>query len=140
MSINEELITISTHLKAIGKDLLRVVEILERAYPDYTITGSDSTNYQQVPGTTLPKHMPATYPEAGEHLTRPPSDDEIMFRDNKTCRRCGWYQESRNARSRNTRHLSVVMLADDTQGWQNNGKAGERVTLCPRCKRIVEGG
>ena len=82
-----------------------------------------------------------TYPEAGERLVRPPlTDEQIMIRDNKQCRRCGHWDPTRGGGKHSARHLHVVTLEKEVICFDFSVlPAGERVTLCARCKGLVEG-
>jgi hypothetical protein len=126
-------IAILNILTAIRDELATIRETLVRAYPDFITTGSASTN------TII-------YPEAGERLVRVPlTDEQIMARDNKQCRRCGHWDPTRGGGKHSARHLHVVALTKDLYRIGDGivphlvATPGERVTLCARCKGLVEG-
>lgn len=95
-------------LESILNELRAIHLILERAYP-----------------------LPVVYPEAGEHLERPDSDETIMHKYNHSCAVCG--QPYIVQGHFNTRHLKIVTL-EHTDGQL---KAGDRVPLCPACRRLA---
>jgi hypothetical protein len=105
----------NTQLDQLLQELKAIRSILERAYPEQVIT----------------------YPEAGEHLERPVSDDELMRRAGKACEYCGRYSETQ-AGTRSARHLKVVQLIEVIVTPDHKTLvAGTRMVLCPRCRKLV---